>query len=222
MTDPAKLANAPIATTLTVQYTYNDYLGTSRTVSTAALSFDILIVSPCQTTTFTSVSFTDSSNAAFTFGASSAATTNYVDGEIYTYKFGNPDAQADLDAGISICGTKSYSFATCTTSACTTATTLTWITVATDSTDATKQKITVSPLHDHTSNNPAAANFNTALEVYLLIKLTDSRYAAALGVKGPYYIKVTPATCACKYIDWSSTTPAVQSIVVNYNEDLAS
>jgi len=56
----------------------------------------------------------------------------------------------------------------------------------------------------------------------LIVKFVDSRYPDAIGVQGPYYIKVTPAVCACKYIQWTTSTPTTQTITVNYNENLAS
>jgi hypothetical protein len=91
ITDPVNLASSPIATTLKVTYTYSDYLGASRTIDTNTLSFDILIVSPCQSTAFTAVSYT-LNNAAFTFGASAGATTDFTDGDTYTYQFTAPNA----------------------------------------------------------------------------------------------------------------------------------
>ena len=92
VTDPINLASSPIATTLTVRYSYNDYLGTARTVDTATLSFNILIDSPCQATGFSAVSFTEEAGSAFTWGASTVATTNFTDGETYIYKFTSPSA----------------------------------------------------------------------------------------------------------------------------------
>jgi len=92
VTDPTNLASSPIATTLTVRYSYSDYLGTARTVDTASLSFNILIVSPCQATGFSAVSFTEEGGSGFTWGASTAATTDFTDGETYIYRFTSPSA----------------------------------------------------------------------------------------------------------------------------------
>jgi len=72
-----------------VQYTYTDYLGTSRTVSPSNLTFNILIKSPCNTSTFNTVTFVDSANSAFSFSGTSGAPTLFTDGESFTYKFPN-------------------------------------------------------------------------------------------------------------------------------------
>ena len=99
-------------------------------------------------------------------------------GSTLTINFADAVHSADTDAGMNICGTKSYSLATCTDATCASPTDLGWMSVTADASNSGRWNLKLNPNTQKSSPSPTATG---AVTVYFLAKFTNSAYSA-LGV----------------------------------------
>lgn len=211
--DPSILANSPytftIATTATPALPSGAAaLSPSNATSGTPLSFTVAIVDPCATTTVQPVVVV-AANGAETTGLSLSGTsgspTQINNGGSLVIKFKNAIAQADADAGLTICGSKTYAF--CNDNTCTSA--LNFAAIAADASDSTKKILTLSP--NTNTNTPTAIGAFSNL--YLVITLNAGTAYASKHAQGPFFIEVIAAVCNCNKARWQ--TPTTGNLRVN-------
>jgi hypothetical protein len=114
--DPALLASSPYTFTIAFAATPSlpagaSALSPSNATSGTPLSFTVKLVDPCSSTTVQSVVVVASDGTetvGLTLGTTSGSPTQINNGASLAIKFKNAIAQADADAGITLCGAKTY------------------------------------------------------------------------------------------------------------------
>lgn len=210
--NPALLANSPYTYTVYMTATPSlpggaSALSPPNATSGSPLSFTIALTDPCSSTTVQSVVSVVGGvdQTGLDLSTNSASPTQINNGGSKVIIFKNAIAQADADAGITICGAKTYQF--CTDNTCTA--TLNFASLVVDPSDSTRQKLTLAP-NTNTNTPTAIGAFNN---LYLVITLNAGMPYASKHAQGPFFVSVIAAICNCNKARW--TVPSVGTLRVN-------